>query len=271
MKNFFKKNFFKFVFVAVGLGFVIFLNPRDFFSPAREVFYLFFYPFEKSASFFSWKIADVKNVIFSINDLKKENEMLHEENLKLTAENIALREARKENEILRQELDLSVKVDLETESGEILNRVFSADGEYAIIDKGKRNGIASGMPVIVGGGIMVGKVEDVFENSARVIFLTHPQSAIGAVTDENETKGIVKGDYGISIVMDMIPENDLISKGDKVVTLGGEKISRRLFLGTVEEVMASSDPLFKKAIISSPVDLNKLRFVFVVKNSDYEK
>ena len=95
----------------------------------------------------------------SIGQLKGENEKLIEENrdLKVTLAN--LEEAKRENEYLREELKILPRNKFKLEGAVIIGSDPSGEGTWVAINKGKNNGIEKGMAVIVGKGVLLGKIE----------------------------------------------------------------------------------------------------------------
>ena len=80
-------------------------------------------------------------------------------------------------------------------------------------------------------------------------------------------KGIVRGEYGLGLVLDMVSQTDLLNVGDDVVTSGlGSDISKGLLIGKIKELQVSSDKLFQGALISPRVKYANLDTIFIIKN-----
>jgi len=121
--------------------------------------------------------------------------------------------------------------------------------------------------VIVENGILIGKVVEVFPVSARIMLLSNGESLVSGVSLESEAKGIVKGEYGLGLTLDMVLQKDTIKVGDTIITSGlGGDIPRGLVIGTLQNVHFSSDKLFQQATIVLPVRLDALRYVFVIQD-----
>jgi cell shape-determining protein MreC len=79
---------------------------------------------------------------------------------------------------------------------------------------------------------------------------------------------VIKGEYGLGIMLDMVLQTDSINVGDSVVTSGiSGEVPRGLYVGTIQEIHQSDDHLFQQAIIASPLQVAKTQIVFVIKNS----
>jgi len=266
-KKFISKNFFKIAVIFIGIILIVIWNPRSFFDKAEGVFLSATYPLQKIFANSADKISSFSETISSIGKLKKENEALLYENLRLKAENSRLKDVSTENDILRRELNLLPKNKFDLVSAHIVGRDFYENSDWALIDKGSKDGIKKGLSVIVGGGVLVGRIEKVFAHNSKIIAITNPDSNINAETVETGAIGIVKSEYGMGAVLDMVLQTDYLKVGDAVITSEiSQNIPRGLLVGKIEEVHSSDDKLFQKAVLSLPIDFSKLRFVFVIKN-----
>lgn len=247
---------------------LVFLNPAGFFRPFRSGIKMLVSPFQKIAYLISLKAGLAEEFIFSIGQLKKENESLVRESLELKAENARLADIKRQNEILSEQLDLLPRQKFELENAYVISQDPRGFGNWMEISKGSQNGIQEGMPVIVSRGILVGKIEEVHLNSSKVLLATSPESVVGAMAAKSGTKGVVRGEYGLGIILDMVLQTDEIKTGDEIVTSGiGNNVPRGLLIGTAREVRLSPDQLYQQAVITSPVHFSKLEIVSVIKNT----
>jgi rod shape-determining protein MreC len=210
---------------------------------------------------------EIRNFLSSIGQLKNENERLIKENREFLAEKSGLEEMGRENEILRRELKLLPKEKFNLEGGSVTSQDFYGQGDWLEIDKGSNSGIEKEMPVVVDSGILIGKIGEVYPTTSKVILLSSPESAVNAIDSKTDSKGVVRGEYGLGVIMDMVLQSESLNRGDDIITSGiGKGFPRGLLIGKAQEIGSSGDKLFKRAIISSPVDFSRLRFVFVIKN-----
>jgi len=252
-------------FLAIGL---IIFNPHNLFSGLRNFFMIVTLPAQKVFSSSAIKMASFGEAVTSIGKIRKENKYLIEENLRLRAEGAKFGEAVAENEMLRNQLNILPKDKFEIESANVIGRDIYNNNDWILIDRGESSGIKKGMPVIVSEGVLIGRVEEVFPSSAKVIFISNPLMNTNVETLETGAVGLAKGNYGLGIIMDLVLQTDSLKVGDKVMTSDiSQNIPRGLFIGEIKEVSPVRNDLFQKAIISSPVDFLKLRFVFIIKNS----
>ncbi len=266
--KFFSTKLFKLLVVAVISGVLIFLNPYNFFNPIRSVFFVVFSPLQKVAYGLTYEFSEIKKFVSSIGQLKKENENLIKENRRLLSEKSGLEEERRENEILRKELSLLPREKFNLEGAVVLSQDPYGQGDWIEIGRGKTSGIEEEMPVIVDSGVLVGKIDEVYPTTSKVALLNNTGSVINAIDSKTNSKGVVRGEYGLGIIMDMVLQSEGLNKGDEVVTSGiGKNYPRGLLIGRIEEIGSSPDRLFQRAIISPSVDFSNLQFVFVIKSS----
>ena len=267
--NFFSTKLFKVIIVLVIAGFIVFLNPLDFFNPIRSALFVVFSPVQKVVHGFAFECLEVKNFLTSIGQLKSENERLIKENREFLSERSSIEEIKNENDTLRKELGLLPREKFDLEGASVVAQDFHGQGDWLEIDKGERNGIKKGMPVIVEKGILVGEIGEVYWSSAKITLLANTKSAVNAIDSKTNSKGIVKGEYGMGIVIDMVLQSESLNRGDEVITSGiGKNFPKGLYIGQVGGIVLSPDRLFQKGIINSPVDFSKIQFVFVIKNQN---
>lgn len=269
--KFFSGKVFKVFLVLAVFGLLIFFNPSKFFNPVRSVLSGIAAPFQKLAYLFSFKTAQVGDFFSSIHRFKQDNENLIEENRRLLAENAMLKDEKRENFILREQLKLLPRDKFDLETAHVISQDPYGLGNWIEINKGANYGIRQGMPVIISGGLLAGKIGEVYSTTAKIILMTNPNSIINGIVADTEVKGIVRGEYGLGIVFDMVLQTDVIKEGDEIITSGlGENMPRGLFIGNVREVKPSSDRLFQQALISSPIKFSGLQTVSVIKNKGNE-
>ena len=264
--KFFTRKFYKFlaiIFIFLGL---VFLNPKGIFNPLRAFVIKITYPFQKTFSLTGKSLADSWRFLSSISAVKYENEKLLKENFSLLSELTMLRDQKKENENLRVQLDLIPKDKFNLESSFVIGQDPQGLGSWILIDKGASKGIQVGMPVIFSEGLLVGKVEEVYANSSKVSLLSNAESAINATDLETGAKGILKGEYGLGIILDLVSQKEAINVGDTIITSGlGSDIPKGLLIGKIQEVRFSEDKLFQQAIVNPNIKAGNLEVVFVVK------
>lgn len=267
-RKFTQTKFFLALVTFCLLGVLSIFEPRFVLQPIRSVIVSVSWPFEKIFSFAAFEMRETIVFFTSIGELKEENERLQTEQIRLLAENAKLLDVSKENEELRHALDVLPRENFDVLPAGVIGRDVSGLGNWISIDEGALRGVQKGMPVIAGAGVLVGVVMETFPSSARVMLLSNGESLINGVTGNTEARGIVKGEYGLGLLFGMVLQEDALQAGDTVVTSGlGSDMPKGLLIGTLQEPRLSGDRLFREASLISPVKLDDLRYLFVIKNA----
>ena len=265
MRKLFSSGLITLIFFLILTGFLIFLNSKNYLKIPKDIFYTLSEPIQKVSMASFNKTSSFIDLISSIKNLRRENIRMKEELRFLKAENARLKEIAYENKILREQFKLSIDQKLQLISSYVIGRSSKNFSQYLLIDKGLDDGVEKGNPVITSGGILIGKVSEVSSGSAKVLLITDPSSVINAVIQETRASGIVKGEYGLGLVMDMIPQNEEVNIGDTVITsaFGGD-FPKGLLIGQIKEIRGSENQIFQKAIIEPAADFERLEIVFIV-------
>jgi rod shape-determining protein MreC len=193
-----------------------------------------------------------------------ENKKLQEENGFLLGRVAEIDGLKRENEFLRNELKVAPRL----ENRLLLTQIFSiqknAGASTALINKGKTDGVGKSMAVITGGNILVGIVDQTFDDSALVLLLDDPRSLISIrIQGSNilaQTKGRLDGSFGV----DLVTHEEEIKKDDLIVTSGLDGLAESLVVGKISEVSSDSAGLFKEITGRPLFDLSLGSGVFVI-------
>jgi rod shape-determining protein MreC len=262
-----KSKFIRAVLLLIILFGIALLDPAPFSGTLRSIFHSVFWPVEKVFSSVSFSVRDFSSLLFSIGELNRENERLSEENIRLSAENATMIFLRGENEALRKDAGLEFRKKFNLLATEVMASGGEAQRGSVVIDRGSVHGVEVGMPAIVGDGLLVGIVDEVYPVSARISLVTSSKMAIGGITAESGSKGIVRGDRGLGIIFGMILQSDAVKEDDRVMTSGaGGLVPSGLYIGSIGSIRDSDDRLFREAKIISPVGPDALRFLFLIRS-----
>lgn len=189
--------------------------------------------------------------------IEKENHDVLEEKVKLLSD---------ENDELKKQLNFIQKSETQHILANVVGKEVLSTDQTFIIDRGSNDGIKVDQPVIVGEGILIGKITKVDENISIIRLLNDNRSRIGAsIINQNKSIGVVEGGFGISLKMNLIPRDEIVLVGDKVITSGLEmSIPRGLFIGTVAVVENEPYKPFQQAILTPGTDLGKITIVTVL-------
>lgn len=140
------------------------------------------------------------------------------------------------------------------------------------IDKGSRQGVREGMPVVAWQGDMeglVGKVVRVGRGSAHILPLYDPQCLVSARLDKSRHEGLVGGlgKDRDTVVMRYVRKTaaSLIEYGDLVVTAGlGGLYPKGINIGRVREVSAPAYETSLELAVEPVIDFDRLETVFLI-------
>jgi rod shape-determining protein MreC len=205
----------------------------------------------------------------SVETLRARNTELEALANRLMVENLRLKELEQENDTLRQLLNYTrSNPQLTYEPTTVVGRSVGVDPTnllyYVYVDVGARSSIARDMPVITDRGL-VGRVTAVGPNSAQVLLLIDPASAVNAIIQTSRATGIVRGNIDGTLSMDRIPPNETVNPGDIVLTSGlGGNFPDKIVIGQVTEVEQRDQDMFQVARIRPTVDFGKLETMLII-------
>ena len=205
-------------------------------------------------------------VVISLRDLSRQNEILSNQVEQLTAEVALLEKAKHENETLREALNFQNQTKLDLTPAEVIAWDQFNPDETVTINRGKDSGIREGDSVVVAGNILVGTITKVFEGTSQFQIITSSSVVVNAETPEGKATGVVRGEHGLGMLFDLISQSETIKSGDKVITSGlGGLYPPNLLIGAIAEIRTGESELFQKASVVPATNLRNLRYVFVSK------
>ncbi|MCX6812189.1 MAG: rod shape-determining protein MreC [Candidatus Berkelbacteria bacterium] len=224
----------------------------------------FFRPVSRSLVHAGKKIASGFSFISEISDLRSKNNQLTADLIAAKVYNSKLQESESENAGLLKQLDY--KNDNQNQNL-VLAEVVELDPtnfyDTISIDRGTADGVKPGMAV-VSLGVLVGKIDQVFPTSAKVILITGKDSIVQVMLGESRTTGILRG--GISgMTLEDIPIDTPVADNENIITSGlGGFLPKGIFVGNADKEISGKSDIFKTLKVISPIDFSKLERVFVV-------
>lgn len=206
------------------------------------------------------------------SELISENKGLKDQLTILLKEKSEFYSEKEENDFLHQQLNFAPRAAAESLFARVIGKSVDNTQNALIVEAGEISGVRVGQPVLVGNGVIIGKINKVNKNSSFVLLLNDDQSKI-AVKIQNQTKtfGVLEGEYGLGLKMRLIPQNEAIKEGDVIVTSGLENlIPANIIVGQVEGIVSPSEELFQEASVKSFVDFNKVALVNIIMTKDVD-
>jgi rod shape-determining protein MreC len=200
-----------------------------------------------------------------LRNVREQNLDLQAEIERLRLEEGAIAEDARQGQRLQRLLDFKEHYIYKTVTAQVIGTAGSDRSRLLIVDKGSNDGIALEMPVITPDGI-VGKVREVFPDSAQVLEISDQASGAGVMLETTRIRGVLRGNaYGQPQIINILPD-DRIKPGERVLTSGGDQIyPRGLPVGVVKRV--ANDPErnpYIDVIVEPGANLSRLEEVLII-------
>lgn len=167
------------------------------------------------------QLADgVNEQLQSRSQLQESNQKLEEQLFLLRSDLLRLNQLTQENERLRGLLGSPVQLDSRKMVAEILAVDSDPFVHKVIIDRGERNGVYEGQPVVNDQGV-VGQVVSVAKTTSRVLLITDLSHALPVRVMRNDIRAIASGSGSLDeLNLKNIPRSADLQQGDLLVTSG---------------------------------------------------
>lgn len=214
-------------------------------------------------------LTDFLTVPRDVITLRQRNTELEAEVARLQTQVIELEQRVTETEILAALVDFaSAAPENSYKAATVIGRDPSPFLRYVIINIGSNDGIRRGMPVVTDKGL-VGRVDAVIAEAARVQLITDLESAVNISLQDAKTETIMSGSITGDLMLEMVPQGANLQVGDIVLTSGlGGDYPANILVGQVITVRKLEAELFQKATIQPNVDFSRLQYVLVIINFD---
>ena len=170
-----------------------------------------------------------------------------------------------ENSQLKELLAASPSTDLPTMAAQILAVDMTSSRQRLVLNKGKRDGVFSGLPVLDAKGVM-GQVIDVGLMTSTVLMISDLKSAVPVRNNRTGEQAILVGTNDITRLSLMnLPRTSSMKKGDLLVTSGlGRRYPEGYPVGRVDDVKTVPGDEFIKVSVSPMALLNRDRLVLLI-------
>lgn len=212
------------------------------------------------------RLEAVFSIIGQIGELATENRLLNQQVGKLTSQLATLEKAKDENDVLRAALGFSSQDKQALLPAEIIARDPFNPDEKITLNRGSNQGVAAGSAVIVSGNILVGVISTVSDNTSQMDLLTSSSVVVNAAVVPGGPDGVVRGEHGLGLTFDLVPQTAALNSGDQIITSGlGGNFPKNLSIGSVGKVISSQSDLFQETSVLPATDLRALDFLFIIK------
>ena len=170
-----------------------------------------------------------------------------------------------ENSQLKALLSASSSPKTSAMAAQILAVDTTSSRQLLVLNKGKRDGVITGLPVLDAKGVM-GQIIDVGLMTSTVLLISDSKSAVPVRNNRTGERAILVGTNSMSqLSLINLPRTSAITTGDMLVTSGlGRRYPEGYPVGRVEEVKNIPGDDFIKVSVSPVALLNRNRLVLVV-------
>lgn len=263
MKKIFSHPFILSLLIIIIL---ILLNNQGWINPIKNTLYSIITPGEEFSYRVSFKLNNFFSFVNSINDLEDQNIILKHENQILLGELVQLKEVVRENELLRKQIGETEPQQRDLILANIIGQDLSGLRKYFLINKGLKHGVKEKSVVIASGNILVGQVTEVNESFSKVQSIIDSNSRVNALIQELSVAGLVRGEQGGDLIIDLLPQSESIEQGQLVISSGlAGFFPNGLLIGEIKQIISSDVQISQMAKIKPAVNFESLEKVFVIK------
>lgn len=209
--------------------------------------------------------SNAASEIAQIRNLRARNALLEETLAQFQSELVELREIESDYQRLTDLLEYTNdREDQDFLLADVIDIDQSRQLRTITINKGTRDGVSVGMPVVTENGL-VGRILRVSANAARVLLITDPTSAVSVRLQSNRVEGTVIGQLSGNLRLTFVPLDEEIPEGDLVITSGlGGTFPPDIVVGQVTSIRQFEFELSQEAQVRSLNTIDTLEFVLVI-------
>ncbi|MCJ8316725.1 rod shape-determining protein MreC [Idiomarina sp.] len=154
------------------------------------------------------------------DQLSSENKALKQRILKLQGQQQQLQFLQNENRRLRELLGSDARESARRMVAEVIAVASEPFSQQLVINKGTLSGVYEGQPVLDSSGI-IGQVQDVGGNTARVLLISDQSHAISLRSERNDIRVLAQGTGDIGrLELMFIPHSTELREGDLLMSSG---------------------------------------------------
>ncbi|USQ15195.1 rod shape-determining protein MreC [Legionella lytica] len=210
---------------------------------------------------FGW----IQSLVSAKKALIDENMRLRYQQAMLEAELQKLLVTQKENFQLKELLLTSSQADMRAMAAQILAVDTSNSRQIVVLNKGERDGVYVGQPILDAKGVM-GQIIDVGPLTSTVLLISDSMSAVPVRNNRTGERAILVGTNDIeTLFLINLPKTSSIHPGDVLVTSGLDRRYPEGYpVGRVDEVNSLPGEDFVKVKVRPVALLNRNRLVLLI-------
>jgi rod shape-determining protein MreC len=220
-------------------------------------------PLQQAATWTTRSVRDVWGNYVSLVNVQRDNQRLREEIKWLRQENHRYLEAYLQYQRLQRLLNVREQTPLDVVAAEVVGRNSNSWTEIIYINRGTRNKVAKGFPVVTHDGL-VGQVIHAAPALSQVMLLTDFRSGVDALVQRTRASGVVAGRGRDLAELKFLPVGADLQPGDRLISSGmGGVFPKGLIIGAVKDVQRNGRQS-RQVEIQPSVDFSHLEEVLVL-------
>lgn len=225
-------------------------------------------PPEKAVHYTKMGVIGLWQNYIDLHNVREQNKQLQDTIDRLRLAQASLLEDARQGERLQALLDFKHRYIYSTVAAQAIGSSGTLQSKVFYLDRGANAGLKPDMAVITADGI-VGKVRDVFPQTAQVLMINDQTSGAGVILETTRVRGILTGNAAGQLEIVGILSDERIKPGEKVLTAGGDLIyPRGLPVGVVDKVVRDPDrDGFIDVMVKPAAHLDRLDEVLVITNT----
>jgi rod shape-determining protein MreC len=252
--------------VAGVIGVVIFFRLIGVFSPLEGLFRAALLPVARGVSAIGSAVGGAVRPNPDAPVLKARVAELEARLTSISVDYVRLRALEEENRSLQSLTGYLRQSGYDHVPARVIARSIDPRSATILIDRGSKDGVETGMAVIVGEGVFVGKVTALKERVSTVTLVSDEESRIAAsLAGEHRLVGLIEGRGNHVARLTLVPQAEKLAVDDIIVTAGTEdKIPADLVIGSVNAIDGKPTDPFKSAALEPMVQSDSLNLVSVL-------
>ena len=220
-------------------------------------------PFQQATTWTARHLRGLWDDYVYLINVQQENRRLREEIKWLRQENHRYLEAYLQYQRLQRLLNFREQTPLDVVAAEVVGRNANNWTEIIYINRGTRDKVVSGLPVVTHEGV-VGQVIQAAPTLSQVMLLTDFRSGVDALVQRTRASGIVAGRGRNTAELKFLPVGADLQPGDRLISSGmGGVFPKGLIIGEVKDIHSNGRPT-QQVEIQPSVDFSHLEEVLVL-------
>ena len=258
------------IFIIITALFILLYNLRH---PApgliRKMALEMVSPLEMAINWPLQSLTDVWKRYILLVGREENNNRLRAENAQLLNELIKYREGYQEGIRLQKILKLRDSLPFSTLAARVVGRNPSSIFKIVLINRGERDGLRAGLPVMAVPGL-VGRILETSWHVSRVLLIIDENSNIDVLLQESRAQGILQGASSSGCIVKYVSKTIDVKAGEVVISSGiGGVFPKGLPLGVVTSASKKEAELFQRINVApfvNPADIEEVLVIIPAKD-----